>query len=72
MNNKDNLLSDGLQRISDAARFLGCSRSMIYKLIGTGFLPSVKIGKSRRLPIRAVRELAAENLVFNIPERTGS
>jgi excisionase family DNA binding protein len=56
------IISDGLERISAAARFLGVSRSFVYRLIGDGVLPSVKIGRSRRVPIRAVRQLAADNL----------
>jgi excisionase family DNA binding protein len=57
------LVIEGLQRISDAARFLGISRSLVYRLINSGALPTVRIGRSRRIPIRAVRELAATNLV---------
>lgn len=56
------ILDDGLERVADAARFLGVSRSLIYKLLNAGVLPSAKIGNSRRIPIRAVRELAAANL----------
>ena len=63
------ILSDGLQRLSEAGRFLGYSRSQLYKLIRTGLLPSVKIGKSRRVPIRAVRELALDHLVYQAPEQ---
>ena len=64
------LLSDGLERISDAAKFLGVSRSLVYRLINAGMLPSVKIGRNRRVPIRAVRELASDNLV-GLPSRDG-
>jgi excisionase family DNA binding protein len=72
MNETNNhILRDGLQRLSEAGRFLGCSRSQIYKLIRTGLLPSVKIGKSRRVPIRAVRELASDHLVYGPPEQPG-
>lgn len=60
------LLDDGLERVADAARFLGVSRSFIYKLLKAGVLPSAKIGNSRRIPIRAVRELAAASLTQNI------
>jgi excisionase family DNA binding protein len=57
------LVTEGLQRISETARFLGVSRSLVYRLINAGVLPTVRIGRSRRIPIRAVRELAAANLV---------
>ena len=57
------LIDEGLQRISEAARFLCVSRSLIYRLINDGVLPTVRICRSRRIPFRAVRELAATNLV---------
>jgi excisionase family DNA binding protein len=57
------LVSEGLQRISEAGRFLGISRSLVYRLINSGALPTVRIGRSRRIPIKAVRELAAANVV---------
>jgi excisionase family DNA binding protein len=56
------ILDDGFERVADAARFLGVSRSLIYKLLNAGVLPSAKFGNSRRIPIRAVREWAAVNL----------
>jgi excisionase family DNA binding protein len=64
-NVNNNIIGDGLERIGEAARFLGLSRSSIYKLIAQGVLPSVKIGNSRRVPVRAVRELARDNLTLN-------
>ena len=57
------LVAEGLQRISESAKFLGISRSLVYRLINSGVLPTVRIGRSRRIPIRAVRELAAANVV---------
>jgi len=60
--NHDELLSDGLEKVSDAARFLKVSRSAIYKLMESGILPSVWIGRSRRIPVRAVRKLASDQL----------
>jgi excisionase family DNA binding protein len=63
------LLADGLQRVSEAARFLGVSRSLVYRLINSGVLPSVRIGRNRRLPVRAVRLLAEANLV--VPPAAG-
>lgn len=57
------LVAEGLQRISEAARFLGISRSLVYQLINAGDLPTVRIGRSRRIPTNAVLELAANRLV---------
>jgi excisionase family DNA binding protein len=59
----DEVVADGLQRISEAARFLGISRSLLYRLINNGVLPTVRIGRSRRIPIRSVRDFAARNLM---------
>ena len=63
MNREEQLVADGLQRITDAAKFLGISRSLVYRLIDSGALPTVRIGRSRRIPIRAVREFAATCMV---------
>jgi len=70
MSNSTNneIISDGLERISEAAAFLGMSRSHIYRLIREGVLPSAKIGKSRRVPIRAVRDLALNSMVSGSDE----
>ena len=57
----DEIISDGLERVSETARFLGVRRSHVYRLIQEGILPSVKIGKSRRVP---VRELVRRNMNF--------
>ncbi len=57
------LVSDGLDKIADAARFLGLSVSQLYALMQRGDLPFVKIGRSRRIPHRALVELAAQHLV---------
>lgn len=35
---------------------------MIYKLMNAGVLPSAKIANTRRIPVQAVRELAAMSL----------
>ena len=60
---ENEIILDGLERVSDTARFLGMSRSHIYRLIKDGVIPSVKIGKSRRVPVRAVRQLALDSMV---------
>ena len=57
------LVEGGLDRVPDVARFLGLSRSRVYSLMDAGQLAYVKIGRSRRIPHRAVVELAAKSLV---------
>lgn len=56
------LVSEGLMRIPDVGQFLGLSRSAIYELMRAGVLPWVKLGRSRRIPRRAVLEYAASGL----------
>jgi excisionase family DNA binding protein len=56
-------VAGGLDTVGQAAAYLGFSRSHLYALMERGHLPYVKIGKARRVPHRAVLELAARNLV---------
>ena len=62
------LVQDGLDRVADVARFLKLSPSTVYGMMDRGLLPYVKIGKARRVPHRAVVELAAGSLVTRAPE----
>jgi excisionase family DNA binding protein len=45
-----------LLRPEEVAKALGVGRTMVFELIRTGELRSVKIGKARRIPTAAVRE----------------
>ena len=56
------MLEDGLMRPVEVARFLGVSSTTVWRLLDGGKLPSTKIGGARRIPRRAVVELAAMNL----------
>ena len=56
------LVADGLLTVREAAAFLRISRSTLYVLMDHGELPFLKLGKSRRIPRRAVIELAAREL----------
>ena len=57
------LVADGLLRVSEVADFLSISRTTTYQLMERGELCWVKIGRARRVPRRAVIELAARNLI---------
>lgn len=50
-------LDDRLLRVSEAAEILSLGKSMIYGLICSGRLPSVKIGSARRLKLSEVLKL---------------
>ena len=56
------LLADGLVTVQEAAQFLSISRSKLYDLMDNGELVFVKLGRSRRIPRRALIGLAASGL----------
>ncbi len=58
----EELVADGLLTVPEAASFLRLSRSNLYALMERGELRFVKIGRSRRIPRRAVIALAASGL----------
>jgi excisionase family DNA binding protein len=58
-----NFWEEGLATVPEAARFMAISRSGVYVLMTRGVLPYSKIGKSRRIPWAALRQLAKESLV---------
>ena len=58
----EDLVAEGLLTIVETAAFLSISRSKLYELMDNGELQFVKLGRSRRVPRRAVVELAARGL----------
>ena len=61
-NERTDLVADGLLTVHEAERFLRLSRSSLYILMERGELAFVKLGRSRRIPRRAVVALAARGL----------
>ena len=57
------IVEKGLMRIAEVARFYGVSRAKVYQLMDRGELAWVKLGRARRIPRRAVVELAARRLI---------
>ena len=57
------VLVHGLMRINEVVEFLGISRPSVYELMANGQLPYTIIGHNRRIPRKAVMDLAAERLV---------
>ncbi len=45
-----------LLKVSEAGEMLGVGRSRMYEMLATKELPSVKIGKSIRIPVKALNE----------------
>jgi excisionase family DNA binding protein len=56
------LVEDGLVTVSEAAGFLRLSRSTLYTMMDSGEIAYVKIHRARRIPKRALIELAAREL----------
>jgi excisionase family DNA binding protein len=59
-----------LLTLNQAAAFLNLSRSKVYRLMGSGDLPFVKLGKSRRVSMSALLTLIeAHTLGTAIPRK---
>ena len=61
-----------LLRPHEAAEALGLCRSKVYELIASGAIPSITIGKSRRIPLEALRawvraQIDASAMVHSVP-----
>jgi excisionase family DNA binding protein len=48
-----------LLTVSEAAARLGIGRSHTYTFVQRGELPSVKLGRARRVPVEALQEFVA-------------
>ena len=51
-----------LVRVEEAARLLSLSRSMVYQLMDSGVLPSIRCGSARRIPTAALHAWIAQQL----------
>lgn len=51
----------GLITIKDAARFLCVSRGTVYNLMDNGYLPFIKLGRSRRIAKTSLSEIVTKN-----------
>lgn len=57
------VMAEGLMDVAEAGEFLGVSRMTLYRLMDAGKLGYVKIGRARRIPKRALVELAEQNWI---------
>ena len=48
-----------LVRPEEAAEVLGISRARLYELLAAGVIPSIRVGRSRRVPADALRAWVA-------------
>jgi excisionase family DNA binding protein len=49
-------MTEVLLTVSEAAKRLSLGRTMLYELIAKGELPSIKIGRARRIPASALEQ----------------
>jgi excisionase family DNA binding protein len=54
----DNMLS-----VTEVAALLSVSKMTIYRLINEGEVPAIRVGRSLRVPERAIREYMQEAIV---------
>jgi excisionase family DNA binding protein len=50
-----------MYRAQEVAAQWGCSAAMAYKLMASGAIPTVRLGRSVRVPQRALEEWIAKN-----------
>lgn len=55
--------SNALMRIEEVAQMLGISRARAYTMAANGELPCVRIGRSRRVPVRQLEAWIEEQVV---------
>ena len=65
----DELLEDGALGVEEASRFAGIGRTVLYKLMGDGSLPYVKLGARRLIPKRCLVKLLAAGLASRADEK---
>lgn len=51
-----------LVTVAEASVLMGISRSLLYSLVMRGEVPSIKIGRARRIPVTAIDEWIARQV----------
>ncbi len=51
-----------LLTVSEVARRLGMGRSFVYQLVSKGEIPSIKLGRARRIPVSALEKFVDAKL----------
>jgi excisionase family DNA binding protein len=59
-----------LMRVEEAAAMLAISRARAYSLVQSGVIPSIRLGRSLRVPVRQLREWVEQQLVEPAPVPT--
>jgi excisionase family DNA binding protein len=58
----EELIAEGLVSPDEAMKFLSISRPILNRLLDQGVLPTVRLGTTRRIPRRALLDLAARSV----------
>ena len=58
-----------LLRVADAAELIAVSRAKAYAMCASGELPTVRLGRSTRVPVEGLKRFIAEREVAGISER---
>jgi excisionase family DNA binding protein len=66
----EELVEMGMMSVEEAMRFLSVSRSHLYELMNKREIPWAKVGRSRRIPRKALTAYVAANLHGLDPLRT--
>lgn len=53
----------------EAAELLGIGRTRIYEMLASGELPSIRIGRSIRVPVDALRKWVLQHQVGSMDEK---
>lgn len=56
-----------LLRVDEVAQMLGISRARAYAMAANGELPSVRIGRSRRVPVRQLEAWIEQHVHDGLP-----
>ena len=57
-----------LLTVAESATYLGISRSLLYSYVLRGEIPSIKIGRARRIPVTALDEFIARELADRLED----
>jgi excisionase family DNA binding protein len=60
-----------LLTIPEAARKLGCGRTLVYRLIADGELTEIHLGAAARIPAAALQQLVARKLAAAVERQAG-
>jgi hypothetical protein len=66
MTDSETMVREGLTTIEGAMEFLDISRTSLYRLINDGILPTVRLMGARRIPRRALIDLAASRVTVEV------